>query len=69
MGILDQLDDREKNIILYRYGLIKGTEPQTLEEVGTRFGVTKERIRQLEARALKKARKIAQEEGIDIPGV
>jgi RNA polymerase sigma factor (sigma-70 family) len=69
MGILDQLDDREKNIILYRYGLIKGTEPQTLEEVGTRFGVTKERIRQLEARALKKARKIAQEEGLDIPGV
>lgn len=69
MGILDQLDDREKNIILYRYGLVKGTEPQTLEEVGTRFGVTKERIRQLEARALKKARKIAQEEGLDIPGV
>ena len=69
MGILDQLDDREKNIILYRYGLIQGTEPQTLEEVGSRFGVTKERIRQLEARALKKARKIAQEEGLDIPGV
>lgn len=69
MGILDQLDDREKNIILYRYGLIKGSEPQTLEQVGTRFGVTKERIRQLEARALKKARKIAQEEGLDIPGV
>lgn len=69
MGILDQLDDREKHIILYRYGLVKGTEPQTLEQVGTQLGVTKERIRQLEARALKKARKIAQEEGLDIPGV
>lgn len=69
MGILDQLDDREKHIILYRYGLIKGSEPQTLEQVGTKLGVTKERIRQLEARALKKARKIAQEEGLDIPGV
>ncbi len=69
MGILDQLDDREKDIIICRYGLVKGTEPQTLEQVGTRFGVTKERIRQLEARALKKAHKIAQEAGLDIPGV
>ena len=50
-------------------GLNRGTEPQTLEQVGTHFGVTKERIRQLEARALKKLRKVAQEEKLDIPGI
>lgn len=69
MGILSQLDDREKDIILFRYGLNQGTEPQTLEQVGYHFGVTKERIRQLEARALSKLRKIAHEERLDIPGV
>jgi RNA polymerase sigma factor (sigma-70 family) len=69
MGILDQLDDREKEIIVFRYGLDEGLEPETLEQVGHRFGVTKERIRQLEARALKKLRKIAQEEKLDIPGI
>ncbi len=68
-GILEQLDDREKDIIIFRYGLDQGSEPQTLEQVGVRFGVTKERIRQLEARALRKLRKIAQEERLDIPGL
>lgn len=69
MNILDQLDDREKAIITFRYGLNQGTEPQTLEQVGRQFGVTKERIRQLESRALKKLRKIAQEKKLDIPGI
>jgi RNA polymerase sigma factor (sigma-70 family) len=69
MNILDQLDDREKEIIMFRYGLTQGAEPQTLEQVGNRFGVTKERIRQLESRALRKLRKIAHDERLDIPGV
>jgi RNA polymerase primary sigma factor len=68
MEILDQLDDREKDIIMFRYGLSQGAEPQTLEQVGTRLGVTKERIRQLEARALRKLRKIAQDDKLEIPG-
>jgi RNA polymerase primary sigma factor len=68
MGILDQLDDREKDIIMFRYGLSQGAEPQTLEQVGTKLGVTKERIRQLEARALRKLRKIAQDDKLEIPG-
>jgi RNA polymerase sigma factor (sigma-70 family) len=67
MGILDQLDEREKDIIMFRFGLTQGTEPQTLEQVGQRFGVTKERIRQLEARALRKLRRIAQTDRIEIP--
>lgn len=69
MEILDQLEPREKDIIMHRYGLSEGAVPLTLEQVGHRFGVTKERIRQLEARALKKMRKIVQEESLEIPGV
>jgi len=70
MTILDQLEEREKNIILYRFGLThQGDEPQTLEQLGARFGVTKERIRQLESRALAKLRKIAMSEKLDIPGI
>ena len=69
MGILGRLDDREKDIIVCRYGLDQGTEPQTLEQVGRRMGVTKERIRQLEARALRKLRRIAHDEKLDIPGI
>ena len=68
-GLLDQLDEREKAIIMHRYGLGQGAEPETLEQVGERFGVTKERIRQIEARALRKARSIAEDEKLDIPGV
>ena len=69
MSILDQLDDRERAIILHRYGLVQGTEPKTLQQVGEKFGVTKERIRQLESRALKKLRKIAHEDSLEIPGI
>ncbi len=69
MGILGQLDPRERDIILHRYGLNQGTEPETLEQVGHRFGVTKERIRQIESRALSKLKKIAVEEKLEIPGV
>jgi RNA polymerase sigma factor (sigma-70 family) len=69
MSILEQLDERERAIITHRYGLEQGSEPLTLEEVGTKFGVTKERIRQLESRALQKLRKIAHEEKLDVPGL
>ncbi len=49
------LDDREREIIRLRFGLDRG-EPRTLEEVGVRFGLTRERIRQIEARAMSKLR-------------
>lgn len=67
--ILDRLDDREQKIIISRFGLERGHEPLTLKEVGAELGVTKERIRQIEARALTKLRKAAQEEHIEIPGI
>ena len=53
---MDSLTDREKNILTLRFGLEDGS-PKTLEEVGTIFKVTRERIRQIEAKALKKLRR------------
>jgi RNA polymerase primary sigma factor len=66
--ILERLDEREQKIIISRFGLNHGHEPQTLKEVGAEMGVTKERVRQIEARALSKLRVAAQEEKIDVPG-
>ncbi len=64
--ILGRLDERERQVVEYRYGLSGDAAPETLEEVGNRFGVTKERIRQIEARAIGKLRQIAAEEHVDI---
>jgi RNA polymerase primary sigma factor len=50
---LKALSDREAEIIRLRFG-INDNEPQTLEEVGKKFGITRERVRQIEAAALKK---------------
>jgi len=69
MEILSQLEPRERDIIVSRYGLKEGAPPQTLEQVGQKLGVTKERIRQLESRALQKLRKIAEDEHLDVPGI
>lgn len=63
--ILHRLDDRERKIIVRRYGLDQGAEPETLEQVGHHFGVTKERIRQIEARAINKLRRYANEEKLE----
>jgi RNA polymerase primary sigma factor len=52
---LDQLADRERDVIRMRYGLDDGFA-HTLEEVGKHFRVTRERVRQIEAKALKKLR-------------
>ncbi|WP_442483483.1 sigma-70 family RNA polymerase sigma factor [Aeoliella sp. SH292] len=62
--ILRKLDEREQKIIIGRFGLDHRQEPQTLKEVGAELGVTKERIRQIEMRALTKLRQAAKEEKI-----
>jgi len=55
MSALDELSDREKEVVRLRFGL-NGDRPQTLEEVGRQFGVTRERIRQIESKTLAKLR-------------
>jgi RNA polymerase primary sigma factor/RNA polymerase sigma factor len=65
--ILDRLDEREQQIIISRFGLNRGHEPLTLKQVGAGLGVTKERIRQIEARALSKLRRAAEEDRIEFP--
>jgi RNA polymerase primary sigma factor len=52
---LDQLTERERRVLELRYGLADG-QPRTLEEVGRAFGVTRERVRQIEVKALRKLR-------------
>jgi RNA polymerase primary sigma factor len=54
-GVLDTLNDRERKVLELRFGLKDGRS-RTLEEVGKEFGVTRERIRQIEAKALRKLR-------------
>ncbi len=52
---LEGLSDKEKKVLIFRFGL-EGEKPHTLEEVGRVFGVTRERIRQIESKALRKLR-------------
>lgn len=53
--VLATLTDRERKVLIQRFGLLDG-KPKTLEEVGVEFNVTRERIRQIEAKALRKMR-------------
>jgi RNA polymerase primary sigma factor len=55
---LTQLNPRMQHVVTLRFGL-NGTAPQTLEEVGTGLGITRERVRQLESRALRELRTVA----------
>ena len=49
------ITEREEGVLRYRYGMIDG-EPKTLEEIGIKYGVTRERIRQIESKSIAKLR-------------
>ena len=63
--VLGKLVPREREIVMRRFGLGDVPGPQTLEEVGRHFGVTKERIRQIEGRALNKLRGLIKPETVE----
>ena len=63
--LMEELDDRERAIISDRYGLVSG-EPMTLEQVGKRHEITKERVRQLDARIRQKMLHRAMEEHLEL---
>lgn len=65
-GMLGHLDERERRIMVSRYGL-DGSNEKTLEQLGRELGITKERVRQIESRAQQKLRRIAVEEKLDLP--
>jgi len=67
--ILKRLEEREKQIVVSRFGLERGHEPRTLEQIGAQMGVSKERVRQIESRAMSKLRIAAAEENIEVPGI
>jgi len=60
---LSQLNEKQRQVVEQRFGL-NGDEVATLEEVGERIGVTRERVRQIQVEALRRLRKIMEKEGI-----
>ena len=67
-GILERLDERERQIVTSRFRPHSGQEPLTLKQVGAAMGVTKERVRQIQYRAMRKLRAAAEENRIEEPG-
>lgn len=55
-GILGDLEERERNVMIMRFGL-DDARPATLEEVGKAFGITRERVRQIEVKTIAKLRR------------
>ena len=62
--LLNTLSDKERMILTMRYGL-DGNKPMSLKEIGLKFGLTKERIRQIEKRSLEKLRANSQDMGLE----
>ena len=61
--VLGHLSERERSVVISRFGLDNNERPRTLDEIGKAFGVTRERIRQIEAKALRKLKALLEIEG------
>ena len=64
-ALLDELDEREKKILQMRFGL-NGERPLTLEEVGQRIGLTRERVRQIESKATFKLKRSGRRDSLRV---
>lgn len=64
--MLDKLSPKERDVLILRYGLNDHGEKKTLEEIGSRYGVSRERIRQIENRAMSKLKKLCKDANINI---
>lgn len=64
LDLLEILNERERDIITMRFGL-KGDFPKTLEEIGKKYGLTRERVRQLEAKAINKMKEFLKQQKKD----
>jgi RNA polymerase primary sigma factor len=64
MALLSRLDEREAKIVSWRFGLF-GDAPKTLEDIGDKLGITRERVRQINEAAVKKMREILKEKKLD----
>ena len=62
--MLNQLNPKEKDVLIMRYGLDNNGQKKTLDEIGQRYGVSRERIRQIETRAIAKLKKLCKKERI-----
>lgn len=63
--MLSHLSEKERNVLIMRYGLDDNGEKKTLEEIGTYYGVSRERIRQIENRAMSKLKKLCRNNNIN----
>jgi RNA polymerase sigma factor (sigma-70 family) len=64
--LLEYLDPRTREVIRMRTGL-DGSEEMTLEQIGQHFGITKERVRQINVRGMKQLREKAAQENVELP--
>lgn len=62
--MLNQLNQKEKDVLIMRYGLDDNGQKRTLDEIGTRYGVSRERIRQIETRAISKLKKLCKNQNL-----
>ena len=63
--MLNHLSEKERNVLIMRYGLDDNGEKKTLEEIGTYYGVSRERIRQIENRAMSKLKKLCRNNNLN----